>query len=65
MCTSDGFNPDAYKLIEESGYVFNKPPSTGNVIDTKPYGPKDMQKRVQKKGDGSVTPRIGLGYMPP
>jgi len=34
--TSHGFDPDAYKLIEESGYHFNKLPSLGYVIDTTP-----------------------------
>ena len=39
--TSDGFDLDAYKLIEESRYDFSKPPSPGNIIDAKPYGPND------------------------
>ena len=43
---SDAFDPDAYKLMEESGYGFNKPSSPGHVIDAKPYGPNDVQKMV-------------------
>jgi len=46
--TSDGFDLEAYKLVEESGYDFSKSPPLGNVIDAKPYGPKDMQKMVRK-----------------
>jgi len=62
---SDAFDPDAYKLMEESKYDFSKPPSVRYIIDTKPYGSNDKQKVVQKKGDEVMTPRIGLGYMPP
>jgi len=62
--TSDGFDSDAYKLIEESSYHFSKRPSPGHVINAKPYGPIDTQKMVKKYGGGVVTPRIGLGYMP-
>jgi len=36
--TSNGFDLDAYKLMEAPGYDFNKLPSPGDVIDTKPYG---------------------------
>jgi len=45
---SDEFDPDTYKLIEESRYDFSKLPSLGNFINTKPYGPSDAQKIVQK-----------------
>ena len=44
--TSDGFDPDAYKLIEESEYDFNKLPSLGHVIDAKALGLNEAQKRV-------------------
>jgi len=63
--TSDGFDSDAYKLMEELGYNFSKLPSPGHVIDEKPCGPNDAQKMVQKHGDGIVTPSISRGYMPP
>jgi len=46
--TSDGFDPDAYKLMEESRYDFSKPPSLGLVINAKPDGPNVAQKMVQK-----------------
>ena len=63
MCTSDGFGQDTYKLIKESGYDFSTP-SPEHVIDAKPCGAKDMQKMVQKQGDGIVTPRVSLDCMP-
>jgi len=63
--TSEGFNPDAFKLMKESGHNFSKSPSPGHVIDTKPDERNDAQKMVQKQGDEIVTLRIGHGYMPP
>jgi len=62
--TSDGFDPDAYKLMEESGYDFRKSSSLVYVIDAKPYGPNGAQKMVQEQADETVTPTISLGYMP-
>ena len=34
--TRDGFDPEAYKLMEDPGYDFSKSPSPGNAIDAKP-----------------------------
>jgi len=48
LCTSYGFDSNTYKLMEESGYDFNKPPSSRHVIDAKPYRLNDTQKMVQK-----------------
>jgi len=48
VCTSDIFDSNASKLMEESGYKFSKPPSPGHVMDAKPCGPNDAQKMVQK-----------------
>jgi len=64
VCISDEFDSDTYNLREDSGYDFSKPASPGHIVDANPYGPNDTQKRVQKQGDGVVTPRIGLGCMP-
>jgi len=44
----DGHDPDAYKLMDELGYNFSKPPSPGNVINANPYRSNDAQKIVQK-----------------
>ena len=47
--TSDEFDSDTYKLMEESGYDFSKPPSLGYVIDATPDRPNGAQKMVQKQ----------------
>ena len=46
--TSDGFDLNAYKLIEKSSYNFSKPPSVGHVIEAKPYGLNDKQEMIQR-----------------
>jgi len=63
--TSDEFDPDTYKFMEELGYDLNEPPSLRHVIDAKPYEPNDTRKMVQKQGDTIVTSRIGPGYATP
>jgi len=60
---SDGFDPNAYKLIKRFDYDFSKPPLLRSVIEARPYG-NDTQKMIQQQGGGVVTPRIGLGYVP-
>jgi len=62
-CTSDGFDPNAYKLMKRFGNDFRKPPLLGSVIKARPYGLNDTQKMIQKQGGGVVTPRIGHGHI--
>jgi len=44
VCTSDGFDPNVYQLIEKFNYDFSKPPSLGHVIEANSYALNDMQK---------------------
>jgi len=62
--TSDGFDPNVYKLMKRSGYDFSKPPLLGSVIEASRYGFNDTQKMIQKQGGGFITLLIGLGYVP-
>jgi len=48
MCTSDGFDPNAYKLTKKSDYDLRQPPPLGNVIAVRPYGLNDTQKVIQR-----------------
>ena len=50
MRISNGFDPKASKLMEESGYDFSKSPSQGHIIDAKPYGPNEVHKIVTETG---------------
>jgi len=46
MPTNDGFDLNAYKLVEKFGYDFSKSPSLGYVIEAKPYGVNDLEKMI-------------------
>jgi len=48
--TSDGLDPNVYKLMEKSIYDFSKPPPLGHVVEAKPYRFNDMQKNDTKIG---------------
>jgi len=50
--TSDGFDPNAYKLMKRSGYDFRKPPLLGSVIEARPYGLNETQKMIQNRVAG-------------
>ena len=51
--TNDGFDPNAYKLMKKYGYDFDKPISLGHVIEAKPYGINETQKKIQEQGGSS------------
>ena len=63
--TDDGFNPNAYKLMKKSGYESDNPISLGHVIEAKPYGINETQKKIQEQGGIVVVPKVGLGYVAP
>ena len=46
VCITDGFDLNAYKLMEKSGYDFSKPPFPGHIIKSKPYGLNEMQEMI-------------------
>ena len=48
--TEDGFDPNAYKLLKKSGYDFNRSVPLGCVIEAKPYGINETQKKIQEQG---------------
>jgi len=60
--TSDGFNPNAYKLMKRSGYEFSKAPLLGSIIKVRAHGLNDTQK--MNRVAGVVKPRVGLVYVP-
>ena len=62
--TSDGFDPNVYRLMKRSTDDFSKPPLLGSVIEAKPYGLNDTKRMIQKQGGRVMTPRIGLSYAP-
>ena len=63
--THDGFDPNAYRLMKNSSYDFNKPVSLGHVIEAKPHGINETQKKIQEQGGVVAVLKIGLGHVPP
>ena len=37
----------------------------GCVIEAKPYGINETQKKIQEQGGAVAVPKVGLGYVPP
>ena len=62
--TKDGFDPNAYKLMERAGYNFQNPATLGKVIEVKPYGLNNTQKMIQERGGSVSVSKVGLGYTP-
>ena len=50
--------------MKKSGYNFNKVVSLGYVIEAKPYGINETQKKIQEQGGVVVVLKVGLGYVP-
>jgi len=36
--TKEGFDPNAYKLMEKADYDFKNPTTLGKVVEAKPHG---------------------------
>ena len=54
VLTKEGFDPNAYKLMEKAGYDFQNPATLGKVVEVKPHGLNKTQKKIQEQG-GSVA----------
>jgi len=51
--------------MKKSGYNFNKVVSLGYVIEAKPYGINETQKKIQEQGGIVAVLKVGLSYVPP
>ncbi|KMT11045.1 hypothetical protein BVRB_5g111360 [Beta vulgaris subsp. vulgaris] len=58
----EGFDPVAYKLMENSGYDFSNPEPMGKVIEAKAYGLSKTQQNLQKQGERVFVKKVGLGF---
>ena len=52
--TREGFDPNAYKLMQRAGYEFQNPAALGKVVEAKPHGLTETQRKIQEQG-GSVA----------
>jgi len=62
--TKEGFNSNAYKLMEKAGYNFNNPVVLGKVVKVQTYGLNKMQKKIQEQEDLIEVQKVGLSYTP-
>jgi len=60
--TKEGFDPNAYKLMERVGYDFQNSATLGKVIEVKAYGLNETQKMIQEQGGSVGVSKVGLGY---
>ena len=44
--TKEGFDPNAYKLMEKAGYDFQNPTTLGKVVEAKPQGLNETQRKI-------------------
>ena len=65
MRISDGFGPNAHKLMKKPNYDFIQPTSLRHVIKAKPYRLDSMQRVIQSQGGNPATLKVGLSYIPP
>ena len=65
MRTKEGFDPNAYKLMEKAGYDFQNAATLGKVVEVKPYGLNETQKKIQEQGGSVGVSKVGLGFTPP
>jgi len=63
--TREGFDPNAYKLMERVGYDLQNPATLGKVVEVKPHGLTETQRKIQEQGDSVDVSKVGLGFMPP
>ena len=64
MWTKEGFDPNAYKLMEKAGYDFHNPATLGKVVEVKPHGLNEIQKKIQELGDLVSISKVRLAFTP-
>jgi len=63
--TRERFDPSTYKLIERAGYDFQNPAALGKVVEAKPHGLTETQRKIQEQGGLVAVSKVGLGFTPP
>jgi len=46
--TKEGFDPNACKLMERAGYDFQNPAALGKIVEAKPHGLTETQRKIQE-----------------
>jgi len=60
----EGFDPNTYKLMENAGYDFQNPTTLGKVLEAKPHGLNETQRKIQEQGGSVGVSKVELGFVP-
>ena len=60
--TKEGFDPNAYKLVEGVNYDFQNPTTLGKVIKAMPRALNETQQTIQGQGGSEGGSKVELGY---
>jgi len=58
--TKEGFDPNAYKLMKKASYDFQNPTTLGKVVEAKPHGLDETQRKIQEQGGSVGVSKVGL-----
>ena len=62
--TTEGFDPNAYTLMEKAGYDFENLTTLGKVVESKPHSLNETQRKIQEQGGSVGISKVGLGFIP-
>ena len=63
--TKEGFDLNAYKLMERGGYNFQNLAPLGKVAKDKPHGLTKTQRKIQVHGGSGDFSKVRLAFTPP
>ena len=58
--TKEGFDPNAYKLMKKASYDFQNPTTLGKVVEAKPDGLNETQRKIEEQGDSVGVSKLNL-----
>jgi len=62
--TKQGFDPNAYNLMEKAGYDFNNSVVLRKVVEVETYNLNKVKKKILEQEGLLEVWKVGLGYIP-
>jgi len=50
--------------MEKADYDFQNPTTLGKVVEARPHGLNETQRKIQEQGGSIGVSKVGLGFMP-
>ena len=60
----EGFDSSTYKFMEKASYDVQNPTTLGKLVEAKPHGLNETQRKIQEQGGSVGVSKVGLGFMP-